>query len=74
MPQQLTAHPPLDAVEERYVRKLTHSVHAPADWIVPAKIVVGRWDGLCTRQIAAALSCTPQTVRERLRAFNERSV
>src|SRR5258706_14376449 len=74
MPKQLTARPPLDAVEERYVRKLTHSVHAPADWIFHAKIVVGSWDGLRTRQIAEALSCNSQTVRERLHAFNERRV
>jgi len=70
----MTARPTLDAVEERYVRKLTHSVHAPADWIFHAKIVVGSWDGLRTRQIAEALSCNPQTVRERLHAFNERRV
>src|SRR5258708_27448613 len=68
------APPPLDAVEERYVRKLPHSVRAPADWIFHAKIVVGSWDGLRTRQIADALSCTPKTVRERLDAFNERRV
>jgi transposase len=74
MPKQLTARPPLDAVEERHVRKLTHSVHAPADWIFHAKIVVGSRDGRRTRQIAEALSCNPQTVRERLHAFNERSV
>jgi len=74
MPKQLTARPRLDAVEERYVRKLTHSMHAPADWIFHAKIVVGSWDGLRTRQIAEALSCNPQTVRERLHAFNERRV
>ena len=72
MPKYLTARPPLDATEERHVRKLTHSVHAPADWIFHAKMVALSWDGLWTRQIAEALGCHPQTVRERLQAFNER--
>ena len=72
MPKQMTARPPLDATEERHVRKLTHSVHAPADWIFHAKIVAHSWDGLRTNQIAETLGCHPQTVRERLHAFNER--
>jgi transposase len=74
MPKHLTAHPPLDAVEERKVRKLTHSMHAPADWIFHAKIVASSWDGLRTNQIAEALNCHPQTVREGLHAFNERGL
>ncbi len=74
MPTHLTARPPLDAHEERQVRKLTHSVHAPADWIRHARMVARSWDGLRTRQIADALSCHPQTVRDHLRAFNERGV
>ena len=72
MPKHLTARPPLDATEERHVRKLVHSMHAPADWIFHAKIVAHSWDGLRTRQIAEVLGCHPQTVRERLQAFNER--
>jgi len=72
MPKHLTARPPLDATEEQHVRKLAHSVHAPADWIFHAKIVAHSWDGLRTNQIAEALRCHPQTVRERLHAFNER--
>jgi transposase len=47
-------------------------VHAPADWIFHAKMVASSWDGLRTRRIADALGCHPQTVRERLQAFNER--
>ena len=74
MPKQLSARPPLDATEERHVRKLTHSVHAPADWIFHAKMVVLSWDGLRTRQIAEALGCHRQTVRERLQAFNNRGL
>jgi transposase len=74
MPTHLMARPPRDAHEERQVRKLTHSVHAPADWILHARMVARSWDGLRTRQIADALSCHPQTVRDHLRAFNERGV
>jgi transposase len=72
MPKHLSARLPLDATEARKVRKLTHSVHAPADWIFHAQIVAHSWDGLRTRQIAEALGCHPQTVRERLQAFHER--
>jgi transposase len=74
MPKYLAARPPLDALEERQVRKLAHSVHAPADWIVHAQMVVRSWDGLRTHQIADDLTCHPQTVRDRLRAFNERGL
>jgi transposase len=64
----------LDAREEHQVRKLAHSAHAPGDWIAHAKMVVRSWDGRRTRQIAEELGCHPQTVRERLRAFNERGL
>jgi transposase len=74
MPKHLAARPPLDAHEERQVRKLAHSVHAPADWIVHAQMIVHRWDGQRTRQIAEELGCNPQTVRERLHAFTERGL
>ena len=39
-------------------------MHVPADWIYHAKMVASSWDGLRTRQIAQALGCHPQTVRE----------
>lgn len=65
MPKHLTARPPVDAAEARQVRQLTHSVHAPADWTVHANIVAHSWDGPRTRQIAEALGCHPQSVRER---------
>jgi transposase len=50
------------------------TAHAPADWIFHAKIVARSWDGLRTRQIAEELGCNPQTVRERVHAFNDRGV
>ncbi len=74
MPTHLTACPPLAALEERQVRKLAHSAHAPADWIVHAQMVARSWDGRRARQIAAELHCHPQTVRERLHAFNARGL
>jgi transposase len=74
MPTHLSARPAVDATEARQVRKLAQSVHAPADWIFHAKLVVRSWDGLRTRQIAEELGCNPQTVRERLHAFNERGL
>jgi transposase len=74
MPKHLAARPPRDALEERQVSKLAHSVHAPADWIRHAQMVVCSWDGRRTRQIAEELGCHPQTVRDHLRAFNERGL
>ena len=44
MPKHLAARPPVDGIEERQVRKLAHSVHAPADWIFHAKMIVCSWE------------------------------
>jgi transposase len=70
MPKLLRARPPLDATEERQVRKLAASRHAPGDWIERARMIARSWDGLRTAAIAAELGCHPQTVRERLARFN----
>lgn len=70
MPKLLCARPPLDATEERRVRKLAASRHAPGDWIRRARMIARSWDGLRTAAIAADLGCHPQTVRERLARFN----
>jgi transposase len=74
MPKHLAARPPLDAAEEQHVRTLAHSVHAPADWILHAKMIVGSWEGQRTDQISADVGCHPQTVRGRLHAFTERGL
>ena len=74
MPKHLTARLPLDADEERHVRRLVHSVHAPADWIVHATMIARSWDGQRTRQIADELGCHAETVRHRLHAFNDRGL
>ena len=74
MPKLLAARPPLDAAEERQVRRLARSLHAPADWVLHARMVARSWDGLRTRVIAEELDCHPQTVRERFQAFNDRGL
>lgn len=69
MPKLLRARPPLDAKEERQVRKLAGSRHAPGDWICRARMIARSWDGLRTSAIAAELGCHQETVRERLARF-----
>jgi transposase len=61
----------LPTAEEHKVRKLAKSRHAPADWIMRARMIARSWDGLRTRAIASELGCHPQTVRERIHRFNE---
>jgi transposase len=71
VPKLLRARAPEDAEEERKVRKLARSRHAPGDWINRARMIALSWDGLRTTQIASELRCHPQTVRERIHRFNE---
>lgn len=70
MPKLLYARPPLDATEERQVRKLAGARHAPGDWIGRARMILLSWRGQRTTAIALDLGCHPQTVRERLARFN----
>ena len=70
MPKLLCARAAVDAEEDRKIRKLAASRHAPGDWIRRARMVVRSRDGLRTGAIAAELGCHPQTVRERLARFN----
>ena len=69
MPKLLRARAPEDPEEERKVRKLAGSRHAPADWINRARMIALSWDGLRTTQIASEMRCHPQTVRERIHRF-----
>jgi transposase len=69
MPKLLFARPPIDAVEERKIRKLAGARHAPADWIRRARIIALSWDGLRVPAIAAALGCSQKAVRYRLARF-----
>jgi transposase len=70
VPKLLFARPPRDGAEERQVRRLARSRHAPGDWLRRARMIARSWDGLRTTAIAAELGCHPQTVRERLARFN----
>ena len=74
MPKLLFARPAEDEEEERQIRKLAGSRHAPGDWIVRARMIVGSWEGKRTTTIARELSCHPQTVRERIVRFNAEGV
>src|SRR3712207_3020027 len=69
MPKLLFARPPLDAVEERRIRKLAGARHAPADWIRRAQMIALSWDGARVPAIAAALGCSQKAVRHRLARF-----
>src|SRR3954454_2840423 len=69
MPKLLFARPPVDAVEERKIRKLAGARHAPADWIRRAQVIALSWDGLRVPAIAAALGCRSKAVRHRLARF-----
>jgi transposase len=66
----LYARPPVDADEEQRIRGLAGSRHAPADWVMRARMIAASWDGQRTSAIAARLGCHMQTVRERLQRFN----
>ena len=70
MPKLRCARAAVDAEEERKLRKLAASRHAPGDWIRRARMVARSWDGRRTGAIAAELGCRPRTVRERLARFN----
>jgi transposase len=74
MPKYLTARPPEDQIEAQQLHRLAHSRHAPADWIIHAKMVARSWEGQRVRQIAQELGCHPQTVRDRLHACNARGL
>jgi transposase len=74
MPKLLYARDPQDTLEEQKLRKLANSRHAPADWIVRARMIVLSWSALGTREIAAELGCHPQTVRERIHRFNAEGI
>lgn len=74
MPKLLTARLPEDVEEERKIRKLAGSRHAPGDWIFRARIISLSWQGLRTSKIAEELGCHPKTVRERVHRFNDEGI
>src|SRR5215510_13967731 len=70
VPKFVRARPPLDDSESRKIRGLASARHAPADWIVRARIAALSWDGLAVPQIAARIGCHENTVRRWLHRFN----
>ena len=74
MPKHVKARAAQDEREERAVRKLACSQHAPADWIWHARMVVESWAGKTPDQIAVELHCHPQTVRIHVARFNHQGI
>ena len=74
MPKQIKARAAQDMQEERQVRRLAGSHHAPADWKVHVQMVLLSWAGKTANQIAAELGCHPQTVRIHLKRFTRDGV
>ena len=70
MPKLLFARWPTDDPEERQVRKLAASRHAPGAWMRQARMIARSWDGLRPTAIAAEGGCHPQTGRERIARFH----
>jgi transposase len=74
MPKLLHARAPRETAGEQKARKLANSRHAPADWIMRARMIARSWDGLRTTWIAQEPGCHPQTVRERFHRFNAEGI
>jgi transposase len=74
MPKHVKARAAQDEQEERLVRKLANSHHAPADWKWHAQMVLLSWAGKTPNEIAAELDCHPQTVRIHLGRFTAEGV
>ena len=70
MPKLLFAPAALDEKEERRIRKLAGSRHAPGDWMLRARMLVRSWEQKRTTANAQKLGCHPQRVRERITRFN----
>jgi Homeodomain-like domain len=69
MPKQVKARAVQDEQEERRVRKLANSHHAPADWKWHAQMVLESWAAKTPNEIATGLGCHPQTARIHLKRF-----
>jgi transposase len=70
MPTFLSARPAGDPAEEKKIRQLAGARHAPADWVLRARIITASWSGDRVPEIATALGCHPKTVRLWLHRFN----
>jgi transposase len=74
MPKHVKARAAQEEQEERTVRKLATSHHAPADWKFHARMVIESWAGKTPNEIATELGCHPQTVRLHLARFNAEGI
>ena len=74
MPKHLQARAAQDEREERQVRKLAGSHHAPAAGKFHAQMVVESWAGKTPQAIASTLSCHPRTVRLHLNRFHAQGI
>ncbi|GHO86305.1 helix-turn-helix domain-containing protein [Dictyobacter formicarum] len=74
MPKHVQARTAQDAQEERQVRKLARSHHAPADWKFHAQMVVESWAGKTPQEIAQTLDCHPRTICIHLARFNAEGI
>jgi hypothetical protein len=74
MPKHLQARAAQDEREERQVRKLAGSHHAPADWKFHAQLLLESWTGKTPQEIATTLACHPRTVRIHLNRFNAEGI
>ena len=74
MPKHVQARMAQDEREERQVRKLASSHHAPADWKFHAQMVIESWAGKTPNEIASELDCHPKTVRIHLNRFNAQGI
>jgi hypothetical protein len=74
MPKHVQARVAQDEQEERQLRKLARSHHAPADWRFHAQMVIESWAGKTPKEIAMTLECHPKTVRTHLRRFNAQGI
>ena len=66
----LYARPPATPAEDRRLRKLAASRHAPGSWIQRARIITASWDGATVTQVARSVGCHPKTVSKWLHRFN----
>ncbi|MFI6986763.1 helix-turn-helix domain-containing protein [Embleya sp. NPDC050154] len=68
------ARQPVDGDEEKKIRRLAAARHAPADWILRARIVTLSWEGLRVPRVADRAGCDAKTVRRWLHRFNEQGL
>ena len=74
MPKRVQARAAQNEQEEREVRKLARSHHAPSDWKLHAQMIIQSWAGKSPQGIATELKCHPKTVRTHLARFNREGI